>query len=78
LSQAKVIRVKMQATIDIGDGKKPRTKTFDLTPKACTLKYDGADLRLRRMLVDSRIDQTGHQADAGAAPSRQVAEQAAG
>jgi hypothetical protein len=78
LSQAKVIRVRLQATIDDRDGKKPRNVTFDLSGKTCSLKYEGADLHLRRMLVDSGIDQTGLQADVGTGPSRQVAEQAAG
>jgi hypothetical protein len=70
LSQAKVIRVKFQAMIDGGDGKKPRNKTFDLSAKTCSLKYEGADLLLRRMLVDSQIDRSGSLANAGTGPLR--------
>lgn len=78
LSQAKVIRVRLQATVHNDDGKKPRTVTFDLSAKTCSLKYEGDDLLLRRILVDSHIDQSGLLANAGTGPSRQVAEQAAG
>ncbi|MGE3652251.1 MAG: hypothetical protein AB7G10_28250 [Reyranellaceae bacterium] len=73
LSQAKVISVTLEATIDPGDGKRHRTRSFDLSEKTCSLRYEGVDLQLRRMLIDSGIDQTGHAADAGESTPRQVA-----
>jgi hypothetical protein len=60
LSQARVIGVTMQATIDTGKGERPRRRTFHLSEKSCSLKYEGHDLLLRRVLVASGIDQTGH------------------
>src|SRR5690606_30147744 len=66
LPQAKVISAQLQATIDPGGGKRPRTRTFDVPERTCSLKHEGVDLALRRMLIDSGIDQTGSIADAGA------------
>jgi hypothetical protein len=59
LGQAKVINATLTATIDQGNGTRARTRTFDITNKSCALKYEGHDLLLRRMLVDSGIDITG-------------------
>jgi hypothetical protein len=58
LSEMKVISAKVQATIDLGDGKKPRTRTFDLTEKNCSLAHDEIGQALRQVLVASGIDLT--------------------
>lgn len=73
LSQARVIGARIQATIDRHDGKKPRTRTFDISPKSCSLKNDGIDLELRRILLESGIDQTGTGHDAGTRSSGRAA-----
>lgn len=74
LATAKLIGAKVKATIDLRDGKRLKARTFDLSPKSCSLKYDGIDLSLRQMLVDSGIDQTGRPSDAGSIrPSSQLA-----
>lgn len=73
LSQTKVISARLRAVIDPRDGSAPRVLSFDLSEKLCSLKYEGADLLLRRMLVDSGIDLTGAHADAGDESSRQIA-----
>ncbi len=59
LSQARVISASVQATIDRRDGKRPRTRTFDLSEHSCSLKYDGTDLELRKILGASGIDLAG-------------------
>jgi hypothetical protein len=59
LGQTKVINATLTATIDQGDGRRARTRTFDITTKSCSLKYDGHDLLLRQMLIASGIDLTG-------------------
>jgi hypothetical protein len=59
LGQAKVINATLTATIDQGNGTRARARTFEITNKSCALKYEGHDLLLRRMLVDSSIDITG-------------------
>lgn len=59
LSQARVISAAVQATIDRHDGKKTRTRTFDLSEHNCSLKYDGTDLELRKILGNSGIDLAG-------------------
>lgn len=58
LSQAMVVSAQVQALLDRHDGKKPRSRTFDLTQKSCSLKYEGDDLLLRRLLLDLGIDGT--------------------
>jgi hypothetical protein len=59
LGQTKVIGATFTAKIDQGSGKAARTRTFDITTRSCALKYEGHDLLLRQMLVDSGIDVTG-------------------
>jgi hypothetical protein len=73
LSQAKVISATLLATIDPRDGRKPRIRSFDLSTRTCSLKYDETDLLLRRMLIDSGSDRTGIPADASTGSPRQVA-----
>lgn len=73
LSQSRVISVGVRALIDSRDGKRPRVHNFDLSEKSCSLKYEGADLLLRQMLIDSGIDLTGKAPDAGHGPPRQAA-----
>jgi hypothetical protein len=73
LSQAKVVSATLLAKVDPRDGRKPRIRSFDLSARTCSLNYEGTDLLLRRMLIDSGIDQTGIPADASACPPRQVA-----
>ena len=58
LSQATVVSARLQALLDRNDGKRPRSRTFDLTQKSCSLKYEGDDLLLRRVLLDLGIDAT--------------------
>jgi hypothetical protein len=58
LSQATVVSARVQALLDRDDGKRPRSRTFDLTQKSCSLKYEGDDLLLRRLLLDLGIDGT--------------------
>jgi hypothetical protein len=41
--------------------------------KACALKYEGHDLLLRQMLIDSGIDVTGHPVAAHGEPARPAA-----
>ena len=73
LSQAKVISAGLRATIDRRDGKAPLIRSFDLSERTCSLKHEGPDLLLRRMLVDSGIDRTGRPVDAVNGTPRQVA-----
>lgn len=68
-SQAEFISASVQATIDLHDGTRPRTRTFDLSEHSCSLRYDGSDLALRRMLSDSGIDIAGR---SGGEPSGDV------
>ncbi len=77
LSQAKVIGVRLKATLDPGDGKKLRSRTFDLSPKACALKHEGTDELLRQMLIDSGIDLIGRPGDAGGREARPASQLAA-
>ena len=56
LSLTRIISATLTATVDLRDGSRPRTRTFDLTTKSCALKYEGNDLLLRRMLADSGVD----------------------
>ena len=44
-----MIGARVQATIDPRDGKRPRTRTFDISDKTCSLKHEGVDLALRRI-----------------------------
>jgi hypothetical protein len=78
LAQSKVISARLVATIDCGDGRKPRKRTFDLSEKTCALRYEGDDLLLRRVLIDSGIDRTGKPGDAGTGETGPAAERAAG
>jgi hypothetical protein len=73
LSQAKVISATLVATIDPRNGRKPRVRTFDLSARTCSLKYEESDFLLRRMLTDSGIDQAGIPANAADGLPRQVA-----
>lgn len=73
LSQAKVISATVRAQIDPRDGKRLRVRSFDISEKSCSLKYEDEDLLLRQMLIDSGIDQTGASDDAGSTGPRQVA-----
>jgi hypothetical protein len=56
LSLTRIISAKLTATVDLRDGSRPRTRTFDVTTKSCALKYEGNDLLLRKMLADSGVD----------------------
>jgi len=76
LSQAKVIGAKLKATIDPGDGVRPKTRTFDVTTRSCSLKYEGTDQHLRQMLLDGGIDLTG-QPDASTSGPRSASQLAA-
>jgi hypothetical protein len=60
VAQTKVIGATIIARADQDGGKPPRTRTFDITTRSCALKYEGHDLLLRQMLIDSGIDVTGH------------------
>ena len=66
LSQTRLIGVTMQATIDSGGGGRPSRRTFHLSEKSSSLKHEGHDLLLRRLLIDSGIDQTGRASSASA------------
>ena len=55
--------------VDLRDGSRPRTRTFDLTTKSCALKYEGNDLLLRRMLAESGVDLTAGAVTPYARPS---------
>ena len=77
LSLAKVINAKLSATIDPRDGGKPRTRAFDVSEKSCSLKYEGNDLLLRQVLLDSGIDLTGRPGDAGGREARPASQLAA-
>lgn len=77
LSQAKVIGAKLKATIDQGDGATRKTRTFDVTTKSCSLKYEGPDQHLRQMLLDSGIDLTGQPSDANSSDRRRPPQLAA-
>jgi hypothetical protein len=67
LSQTKVIGATLTATIDHGDGARPRKRTFPISVKSCGLRYDGDDLLLRQVLIDSGIDLTAPPAQHAAA-----------
>jgi hypothetical protein len=70
LARARVISATLRATIDPRNGKRNRSRTIDLSTKSCSLKHEGADELLRRMLRDSGIDQTGKPTGAGDGTSR--------
>jgi hypothetical protein len=73
VAQTKVIGATITARID-QDGSKPtRTRTFDITTRSCALKYEGHDLLLRQMLMDSGIDVTGQPVAAHGEPERPAA-----
>jgi hypothetical protein len=69
LSLTRIISAKLTATVDLRDGSRPRTRTFDLTTKSCALKYEGNDLLLRRMLAESGVDLTAGAVTPYARPS---------
>lgn len=73
LSATKVISATLRATVDPRDGGKNRVRSFDLSGKSCSLKFEGADLLLRKMLRDSGIDQAGKLTGASDGTPRQVA-----
>ncbi len=77
LSLAKVINAKLCAIIDPRDGGKPRARSFDVSEKSCSLKYEGNDLLLRQVLLDSGIDLTGRPGDAGGREARPASQLAA-
>jgi hypothetical protein len=58
LSAAKVIGATIAATIDRRDGRKPSVRSFDISPRTNSLKHEGDDVLLRRLLRDSGIDPT--------------------
>jgi hypothetical protein len=68
LSQATVVSARIQALLDRGDSKRPRSRTFDLTQKSCSLKYEGDDLLLRRLLLDLGIDGTAPRVEGATRP----------
>ena len=57
LAMANITRVGIEVLFS-RDGRRGKpTKTFYLTyPNGCTLKHEGRDAALRRMLIDSRIE----------------------
>ena len=61
LRQTKIIGVTLTATIEQAAGR-PRVRSFDITERSCSLKYEGNDLLLREMLIASGIDTTGPEA----------------
>ena len=73
LGQTKVISATFTAKIDQDSGKAARTRTFDITTRSCALKYEGHDLLLRQMLMDSGIDVTGQPVAAHGEPARPAA-----
>jgi hypothetical protein len=73
LSLTRIISATLTATVDLRDGSRPRTRTFDLTTKSCALKYEGNDLLLRRMLADSGVDLAAGAVTPYAKPSRSAA-----
>jgi hypothetical protein len=49
--------------------RKASTRSFDINwPNSCSLKYDGRDLIIRKMLADSGIEPREPAKDASAAP----------
>jgi hypothetical protein len=56
LSVAKVIGATIAAKIDWRDDRKPHVRSFDISPRTCSLKHEGVDVLLRRMLRDSGIE----------------------
>ena len=78
LSQTKVISARIQATIDQRDGKKPKTRTFNMTEGTCNLKYDRIDRLLRQMMAESGIDHSRATKDASSESTRRIPEHAAG
>jgi len=68
LSQATVVSARIQALLDRGGCKRPRSRTFDLTQKSCSLKYEGDDLLLRRLLLDLGIDGTAPRVEGATRP----------
>ena len=77
LSLSKVISAKLSATIDLRDGTRARTRSFDVSEKSCSLKYEGADLLLRQVLLDSGIDLTGRTGNASSIDRRPASQLAA-
>ena len=73
LGQTKVISATFTAKIDQDSDKAARTRTFDITTRSCALKYEGHDLLLRQMLMDSGIDVTGQPVAAHGEPARPAA-----
>lgn len=73
LGQTKVISATFTAKIDQDGGKAARTRTFDVTTRSCALKYEGHDLLLRQMLMDSGIDVTGQPVAVHGEPARPAA-----
>jgi hypothetical protein len=72
VTQTKVIGATLTATIDHSGGRS-RTRTFDITTKSCALKYEGHDLLLRQMLIDSGIDVASMPARVDGEPERPAA-----
>jgi len=73
LSQARVISATLTATIDHRDGGRARKRTFPMSVKSCGLKYDGDDLLLRQILIESGIDLAAGTQAFDAATSRPAA-----
>lgn len=56
-SQLTITQVGIQVTFTPEDGKRTRTKSFEINwPNSCTLKHDDKDAIIRQMLVDSGIE----------------------
>ncbi len=78
LADTEIVGVTYQATIDSGDGTRPRTRTFDVSKGSTSLRYDDTDLLLRRMLLDSGIDQSHGRIADDAERGRPTPQRAAG
>lgn len=56
-SQLTITQVGMQVTFVSEEGKRARTKSFEINwPNSCTLKHDDKDAIIRKMLIDSGIE----------------------
>lgn len=56
-SQLTITQVGIQVTFIPEDGKRATTKSFEINwPNSCSLKHDGKDAIIRKMLIDSGIE----------------------
>ncbi|TAN70352.1 MAG: hypothetical protein EPN17_05730 [Methylobacter sp.] len=52
-----ITQTRVKVTFEPGNGKRARTRTFNITyPNSCALGYDGDDLKIRKMLEKSGIE----------------------